>query len=68
MNLHVISSSHTLQKHIFVKALFTLTVFEILLIEGGSVSAPVQCNPGSEMVKDFILLNTLSCSSQYMAM
>ena len=38
-------------KNVSVKAMFTLTIFEILLSEGRSVLSPAQRGTGSERVK-----------------
>ena len=37
-----------------MKAMFTLTVFEILLFEGRSVLAPARWGAGSNRVKQFM--------------
>ena len=53
INLHTIRKlvEYSL-KNVFVKAMFTLTVFEILLSEGRSVGRPAQRGTGSKRTKD----------------
>ena len=52
INLHTIKNlvEYSL-KNVVAKAMFTLTVFEILLSEGRSVLSPAQWGTGSERVK-----------------
>ena len=52
INLHTIRKlAECSLKNVLVKAMFTLTVFEILLSDGRSVLSPAQRGTGSERVK-----------------